>query len=242
MELSSLPGESRCTEEERHMLTAFTRAVVPVLGRLTVSSGTVPAVAPGSIVAPNHTALADPGLVLAALRGLGTEPVVLAAAGLWKVPVLGRWLAREGHIPVRRGSRHAAAALDLAAEALAGGRVVVIYAEGRLPDQRDSGDREPGAFRTGLARLALATGAPVVPVGHAGARRIISGGRTKAIAGVLTAPVRRPALHVHLGAPLHLTGDVTTATAQARSAVHDAWRQAVSRLPRSAAVQGVARP
>ncbi|WP_405721773.1 1-acyl-sn-glycerol-3-phosphate acyltransferase [Streptomyces sp. NBC_01537] len=212
------------------MLTAFARTVVPILGRLTVTTGPVRTIAPGSIVAPNHAALADPGLVLAALRSLGTEPVVLAAAGLWRIPVLGRCLTREGHIPVHRGSRHAAAALDLAAEAIAAGRVVVIYAEGRLPFRRDSGESEPGTFRTGLARLALATGAPVVPLGHAGARRIISGGRTKQIAGVLTAPLRRPALHVHLGEPIHLHGDITTATACARSAVHHAWQYAVGQL------------
>ncbi|MFJ9241738.1 lysophospholipid acyltransferase family protein [Streptomyces sp. NPDC101776] len=216
------------------MLSAFARTVVPLLGRLTVTTGAVDTVAPGSIVAPNHTALADPGLVLAALHRLGVEPVVLATAGLWKVPVLGRRLTREGHIPVRRGSRSAAAALDLAAEALAVGRVVVIYPEGGLPRRRDSGDRGPGTFRTGLARLALTTGAPVVPLGHAGARRIVSGGRVKQLAGVLTAPLRRPDLHVHLGEPVHLTGDITAATAQARSAVEAAWQRAVGQLPPSA--------
>ncbi|MEV6011784.1 lysophospholipid acyltransferase family protein [Streptomyces sp. NPDC051976] len=212
------------------MLTTLSRTLVPVLGRLTVTTGATRTVAPGSIVAPNHTALVDPGLVLTALHGLGTEPVVLAAAGLWKIPLLGGFLTREGHIPVHRGSRRAAEALDLAAQAIADGRTVVIYAEGGLPRRRDSGDGEPGFFRTGLARLALATGAPVVPLGHAGARRIISGGGAKQIAGVLTAPLRRPALHVHLGDPIRLTGDIATATAYARSAVEDAWRQAISHV------------
>ncbi|WP_405849650.1 lysophospholipid acyltransferase family protein [Streptomyces sp. NBC_01518] len=216
------------------MLSAFARTVVPLLGRLTVTTtGTARTIAPGSIVAPNHTALADPGLVLAALHRLGVEPVVLATAGLWKIPILGRRLIREGHIPVHRGSGSAAAALDLAAEALAAGRVVVIYPEGGLPRRRDSADREPGTFRTGLARLALTTGAPVVPLGHAGARRIVSGGRVKQLAGVLTAPLRRPNLHVHLGEPVHLTGDIGEATAHARTAVGAAWQQAVGQLPSS---------
>ncbi|MFI6408548.1 lysophospholipid acyltransferase family protein [Streptomyces sp. NPDC050548] len=213
------------------MLSTFARTVVPFLGHLTVTTATSRAIAPGSIVAPNHTALADPALVLAALHRLGTEPVVLATAGLWRIPVLGRRLTREGHIPVHRGSRSAAAALDLAAEALAAGRVVVLYPEGGLPRRRDSTDREPGHFRTGLARLALATGAPVVPLGHAGARRIVSGSRLKQLSGIATAPLRRPDLHIHLGEPFHLTGDMTEATAHARTAVHEAWRQAVSHLP-----------
>ncbi|MER7925463.1 lysophospholipid acyltransferase family protein [Streptomyces sp. NPDC096057] len=216
------------------MLSAFARTVVPLLGRLTVTTaGTARTIAPGSVVAPNHTALADPGLVLAALHRLGVEPVVLATAGLWKLPVLGRRLTREGHIPVHRGSRSAAAALDLAAEALAAGRIVVIYPEGGLPRRRDSADHGPGTFRTGLARLALTTGAPVVPLGHAGARRIVSGGRVKQIAGVVTAPLRRPDLHVHVGEPVQLTGDIDEATTQARTAVEAAWQQAVGQLPSS---------
>lgn len=128
------PGITGRSESQQHVLSTFARTVVPLLGRLTVTTaGTARTIAPGSIVAPNHTALADPGLVLAALHRLGVEPVVLATAGLWKIPVLGRRLTREGHIPVHRGSGSAAAALDLAAEALAAGRVVVIYPEGGLP-------------------------------------------------------------------------------------------------------------
>ncbi|MFF6986474.1 1-acyl-sn-glycerol-3-phosphate acyltransferase [Streptomyces sp. NPDC010273] len=216
------------------MLSAFARTVVPLLGRLTVTTaGTARTIAPGSIVAPNHTALADPGLVLAALHRMGVEPVVLATAGLWRVPLLRRRLTREGHIPVHRGSRSAAAALDRAAEALAAGRIVVIYPEGGLPRRRDSADHGPGTFRTGLARLALTTGAPVVPVGHVGARRIVSGGRVKQLAGVVTAPLRRPGLHVHVGDPVHLTGDIDEATTQARKAVEAAWQQAVGQLPPS---------
>ncbi|MFJ9422352.1 lysophospholipid acyltransferase family protein [Streptomyces sp. NPDC101249] len=211
------------------MLSALARAVVPVLGRLTVTSG-AGGVAPGSIVAANHTALVDPGLVLAALRRAGVEPVVLAAAGLWRVPVLGGCLTREGHVPVRRGSARAAESLGLAARALAAGRVVMLYPEGGLPSRRDAGDRAPEAFRSGLARLALATGAPVVPLGHAGARRIVSGSGIKQLAGVCTAPLRRPALHVHLGEPVTPRGDVAAATAELRAAVHRAWRHAVEQL------------
>lgn len=53
-----------------------------------------------------------------------------------------------------------AEAMREAVAALERGRVVAIYPEGtlRLPD-----DRRPG--RTGVAALALLTGAPVVPVG-----------------------------------------------------------------------------
>ncbi|MGW2869409.1 lysophospholipid acyltransferase family protein [Kitasatospora sp. NPDC001225] len=211
------------------MLSRIAAALVPVLGRLSVTSETPGPVAPGSVVAANHTSAADPGVVLAALRRLGAEPVVMATAGLWRVPVLGGVLRSGGHIPVHRGTARAAEALDAAAAALAAGRVVLIYGEGGLPKHRDSRDAEPGAFRTGLARLAAATGAPVVPLGQCGARRLSSGGTAKQLAGLATAPVRRPALHVHLGAPLHLPGDIPEATAAAHRAVTAAWRTAQRR-------------
>ncbi|SDS95329.1 1-acyl-sn-glycerol-3-phosphate acyltransferases [Streptomyces sp. TLI_053] len=187
---------------------------------------TVPTVAPGSIVAANHTSLADPVVVLAALHRLGARPVVLATAGLWRIPLLGTLLRREGHIAVHRGTARAAESLDAAAEALAAGRVVLIYGEGGLPRRRDSGELPPGPFRSGLARLAHATGAPVVPLGQAGSRRLTSGGTAKQLAGLATAPLRRPGLHVHLGAPLHLPADTAEATARAHHAVTAAWTAA----------------
>ncbi|MCT7354724.1 1-acyl-sn-glycerol-3-phosphate acyltransferase, partial [Streptomyces sp. 15-116A] len=79
---------------------------------------------------------------------------------------------------------------------------------------------------TGLARLAQVTGAPVVPVGHAGARRLSSGSTAKQFAGALTAPLRRPRLHVHVGTPLYLPTDVAGGTAVAHRAVSLAWEEA----------------
>lgn len=219
------------------MLSRIANAVVPVIERLSVTADAPAELAPGSIVAANHTSLADPAVVLAALRRLGVEPVVMAAAGLWRMPLLGRTLAREGHVPVFRRTRRAADALDLAAAALEKGRLVLIYAEGGLPRRRDAAEAAPRAFASGLSRLAHHTGAPVVPVGQAGARRIISGSTAKQVAGLLTAPLRRPHLHVHVGAPLHLSGGDAVATAQARTAVTTAWRTAAAHLGEHAALR-----
>ncbi|MFG3583240.1 lysophospholipid acyltransferase family protein [Streptomyces sp. NPDC047990] len=217
------------------MLSRTAGIVIPVVGRLSVTRDPGAEFAPGSIVAANHTSLADPAVVIAALHRLGVTPVIMATAGLWRIPLLGRALTREGHIPVHRRDRRAAGALDLAAQALRQGRVVLIYAEGGLPRRKDVREAAPGDFRTGLARLAERTGAPVVPVGQAGSRRVTSGGTIKQIAGVVTAPLRRPALHVHVGAPLLLTGDSTVRTAQARTAVTTAWRTAATHLGEGAA-------
>jgi 1-acyl-sn-glycerol-3-phosphate acyltransferase len=218
------------------VLSRIADRLVPAFGRLSVTTDPGTELAPGSIIAANHTSLADPAIVLAALHRLGVEPVVMAAAGLWRVPVLGRALAREGHVPVHRGDRRAATALDLAAQAIERGRCVLIYAEGGLPRRTDAAEAAPGSFRSGLVRLAERVGAPVVPVGQAGARRITSGSVAKQLAGLATAPVRRPHLHVHIAAPLALTGDAAARTARAHAAVTRAWRTAAAHLGEPAAL------
>jgi 1-acyl-sn-glycerol-3-phosphate acyltransferase len=218
------------------MLSHLADVLVPAVGRLTVTADAGAALAPGSVITANHTSLADPAVVLAALHRLGVRPVVMAAAGLWRVPVLGRLLAREGHIPIHRGDRRAASALDAAAEALERGRLVLIYAEGGLPRRTDVAEAAPGAFRTGLSRLVRRTGAPVVPVGQAGARRVVSGSRAKQVGGLLTAPLRRPDLHVHVGLPIEPAADGADSTGQAHAAVTAAWRTAALRLGEPAAL------
>ncbi|MEV1047488.1 lysophospholipid acyltransferase family protein [Streptomyces sp. NPDC049916] len=219
------------------MLSRIAAAVVPSLGHLTVTADPATAPPAGSIVVANHTSLADPGIVLAALLRLGIEPVVLATAGLWRIPVLGRLLERGGHVPVHRGTHRAAAALDEAVAALRDGRHVLLYGEGRLPSRTDAAEAPPETFRTGLARLAHASGAPVVPLGQAGARRVTSGRRAKQLSGLLTAPARRPRLHVHVGSAVHLPPGVEEATATARAAVTSAWRTAAAHLGEPAALR-----
>lgn len=218
------------------MLSRLATTLLPAFGRLTVTADEGAEPAPGSIIAANHTSLADPAVVLAALHCLGVQPVVMATAGLWRVPLLGRALTREGHIPVHRHDRRAARCLDLAAAAIGRGRLVLIYGEGGIPTRADAAEAAPSAFRTGLARLAEMTGAPIVPVGQAGARRITSGNTVKQLAGLATAPLRRPALHVHVGAPVHLYGDSTARTASAHQAVTSAWRTAAAHLGEPAAL------
>jgi 1-acyl-sn-glycerol-3-phosphate acyltransferase len=73
-----------------------------------------------------------------------------------------------GTIPVdRAGGKAAQAALDTLLRVLRAGGVAGIYPEGtRSPDGRLY------RFRTGVARLALRSGAPVVPVGIAGTREV----------------------------------------------------------------------
>ncbi|MBN1579955.1 MAG: 1-acyl-sn-glycerol-3-phosphate acyltransferase, partial [Anaerolineae bacterium] len=108
------------------------------------------------IVAANHPSTSDPGLVMLVARG---QCSALISETLFKVPLFGRYLHAAGHIPVIDGNGRAA--LEGAKRRLQNGQTVMIFPEGSISP------REGGVYpaRTGVARLALSTGAPVIPVG-----------------------------------------------------------------------------
>jgi len=110
----------------------------------------------GKIVAANHPSTTDPFFVAAVIR---EKSFILINNVLFQVPILGEYLRRSGHIPVIAGGGQAA--LEAAAEHIRAGHTVLIFPEGALSPV-DGGFKEP---RTGTARLALMTGAPVIPMG-----------------------------------------------------------------------------
>lgn len=122
------------------------------------------------IVVSNHTSYADGILLALACRELGRELRLLATAGVFRAPLLGPVITRLGFIPVQRGSTSAADALDSAAEALAAGEAIGLFPEGRIT--RDPG-KWPERAKTGAVRLALRTGAPIVPVAMNGAEKVV---------------------------------------------------------------------
>lgn len=91
----------------------------------------------------------------------GRRPRFLAKAELFENPFLRMALGGAGQIPVRRGTGERAP-LDAATRALETGEVVFVYPEGTSATE-DPG-HAPGRGKTGAVRLALATGAPIVPV------------------------------------------------------------------------------
>ncbi len=84
------------------------------------------------------------------------------------------WFTGMGMIPVDRDDRKAAlASLDIALEVLGRGEAFGIYPEGTR-----SRDGRLYRGRTGVAHLALTSGAPVVPVGLVGTDHLQPVGRT----------------------------------------------------------------
>jgi len=104
----------------------------------------------------NHPSATDPFMIHVVSR---EHLNVLITAKAFGVPLFSWFLRtiREIPVPLNKGSL----ALDYAQQTIREGRSVVIFIEGQISPQQ-------GGFwppRTGTARLALRTGAPVVPVG-----------------------------------------------------------------------------
>lgn len=122
-----------------------------------------------AIVAVNHLSHVDTMVIARFVYGAGRVPRFLTKASVLAAPVIGPLVRATGQIPVHRGTRDAARALEAAQAAIADGQVVVVYPEGTTTRQPGHWPMRP---RTGVARLALATGAPVIPVAQWGAQRL----------------------------------------------------------------------
>ena len=124
----------------------------------------------GVIIAPNHLSYADWAAMCLFTHEAGRYPAFLIKAPVFKVRLIGPMLYRLGQLPVNRGSADAALVLRDAEKSLAAGEALVVYPEGTAT--RDP-NLWPMVARTGAARLALATGVPVIPVAHWGAEVIL---------------------------------------------------------------------
>jgi 1-acyl-sn-glycerol-3-phosphate acyltransferase len=123
----------------------------------------------GVIVVANHISHFDPLTLAHYVYKAGRWPRFLGKASLWRLPVIGFLLRKTQQIPVERGSVEAVKSLDALIDALQSGGAVVIYPEGTTT-------REPQLWpmrgKTGAARLALATGVPVIPVAMWGPQQV----------------------------------------------------------------------
>ena len=173
-----------------------------LFGRIRVTGGVPPEWRDGPLLlAVNHIGDFDTFVIGVALHRSGIRPRFLVKSGVLDVPVVGPLLERCGGIRVERGTDLAAHALRVTEVALAAGGHVVAYPEGRIGLTPDGW---PERGRTGLARMALAAGVPVIPVSQWGAHEVLqyATDRRKAWT-LLTALVRRPLLQVHLGPAVH---------------------------------------
>jgi 1-acyl-sn-glycerol-3-phosphate acyltransferase len=141
------------------------------------------------ILAGNHPSLIDPILLFGGLR---RNVCFLAAEFLFRQPLLGGLLRWMGHIRVERGTDKALQAAAFGEHVLGYEGVVVIFPSGRLTKP---GERyQP---KTGVARMAFATGSPIIPFYLTGTERIFAGRRPRLmrrVRMVFGEPIAVPAL------------------------------------------------
>jgi 1-acyl-sn-glycerol-3-phosphate acyltransferase len=149
----------------------------------------------GFVVAANHVTMVDPLTTAHFLYDNGFAPRILAKESLFRVPLVGAVLRGTGQVPVHRGTSRAADSLRSAEQAIVDGECVVVFPEGTLTREPDMW---PMAARTGVARLALATRAPVIPLAHWGTHRLLDR------YGKLPRPFPRKPVTVVAGPPVDL--------------------------------------
>jgi 1-acyl-sn-glycerol-3-phosphate acyltransferase len=133
------------------------------------------------VIAPNHDSLLD-GIILGA--AISRELRFLGKAELWQSRLLGWVLDGLGAVGIKRGCGDHLA-LARIRQALDAGQAVVVFPQGAV-----RGDR---SWHRGAARMALVTGAPLVPVRLVGTARALSRGR-----------ISFPQLRIIIGKPIEV--------------------------------------
>lgn len=148
-------------------LACLVSRLMPLVGRREWSGQERVPAEGGLLVVANHTSHFDPLVIGQFLIWSGRWPRFLGKVQIFRTPGLG-WLARAcGQISVERHTERAADALRAAESALAEGKCVAIYPEGTLTQDPEGW---PMTAKSGAARLALATGVPVLPVAQWGSQ------------------------------------------------------------------------
>jgi 1-acyl-sn-glycerol-3-phosphate acyltransferase len=123
-----------------------------------------------AIVVCNHLSYVDPLTFTHFLYNNGRAPRYLGKESVFKVPIIGRVIRGAGQIPVSRESKDAVKGLDHAIAVLKAGHLLGVYPEGTLT--RDE-NLWPMKAKTGVARLALITGAPIYPCASWGPEKVL---------------------------------------------------------------------
>lgn len=191
------------------------RGFVALAGRVEITDA-LPADLRGRsiLLAANHIGVFDAFVLTAACHKVGIAPRFLIAGGIMDAPVAGWALRTSGHLRVDRAKSTVVEAFHRAVDSLrdADEVAVLVYPEGRI-------SHDPGLWpergKSGVARLALAAGTPVVPVSQWGAHEAAYWG-TEVVTGWadikpvvtswLRSVLRRPTFRVHFGEPVDLSG------------------------------------
>jgi putative phosphoserine phosphatase/1-acylglycerol-3-phosphate O-acyltransferase len=155
-----------------------------------------------AIVVSNHRSYFDPIALGLAVARSGRLPRFLGKKEVFDAPVLGQAVRILGQIRVDREGAGALAMRE-AERALAAGELIAILPQATIPRGEAFFDTVLHG-KTGAARLAAATGAPVIPIGIWGTEKVWPrSARLPNVANVL----RPPRVRIRVGPPVALTGD-----------------------------------
>jgi 1-acyl-sn-glycerol-3-phosphate acyltransferase len=144
------------------VVSAVANAAMRLVFRVRVEGDRNVPVQGSAIIAFNHVSVIDgPAVGIVVARKCRRRSRFLVAAEVFDKRLPG-WILRSfDQIPIRRGQGDVHA-LDEAVRTVKAGAIAALAPEGRV---NDDGATEMLRFHRGVARLSLATGAPVVPVG-----------------------------------------------------------------------------
>lgn len=108
------------------------------------------------IIVANHPTTSDPFILTSVSNG---QAAVLIKGILFDIPVFGKYLNWAGHIPVRRDEGRLA--FEKALKLLKNGITIIVFIEGDL----STFIHKMSKPKTGAIRLAMASGASIIPMG-----------------------------------------------------------------------------
>jgi putative phosphoserine phosphatase / 1-acylglycerol-3-phosphate O-acyltransferase len=155
------------------------------------------------ILASNHRSYFDVVALAIVASRIGRPVRFLAKKEIFDAPIIGQIARAIGGIPVDRAADSAARSdepLAASRRALEAGEPVVILPQGTIPRGRAFFDPKLRG-KTGTARLAAMTGAPVVPIGIWGTERVWP--RSSRLPDI-TAVAHPPNVVVRVGKPVHI--------------------------------------
>lgn len=152
-----------------------------------------------AILVGNHRSYFDAVAMANVVRKSGRTARVLGKKELFDVPVLGSFISAAGGIRVDRGEG-ATESYDMAALALEGGEMIGLLPQGTIP--RGAAFFDPVLRgKTGAARLAAVSRAPVIPVGMWGTEKVWP--RSSSMPNLLNL-TNPPTVTIRVGEPVEL--------------------------------------
>jgi 1-acyl-sn-glycerol-3-phosphate acyltransferase len=154
------------------------------------------------IIVANHPTTSDPFL----LPLLVNDPIqILVTEVAFEVPILGKLMTKAGHISVPRTRGTGGHVIPAAVNRLKEGSTIAVFPEGVISPE--FGQFSPP--RSGAARIALQSGAPVIPVGiHLDPDGYVENTITTDSYSGLARWVRRGSYYLTVGKAMQFEGDV----------------------------------